>query len=115
MAKPIVARLTKAVGTYPKGAELGFDSVADAISVLGDGTFKVDRYQSGEAYEPPKAASTPSPPADSGDTDVQVVQAQSATRAQLNDHARELGIEDPESFANKDVLFTAIQERQATS
>ncbi len=60
MSKPIVARLTKNTPDYPKGAELGFESVAKATSVLGEGAFVIDRYQSGEAYEAPKAASTSS-------------------------------------------------------
>lgn len=57
MSNPIVARLTKNTPDYPKGAELGFETVAKATSVLGEGTFVVDRYQSGESYEAPKSAS----------------------------------------------------------
>ncbi len=60
MSKPIVARLTKNTPDYPKGAELGFETVAKATSVLGDGAFTVVSYQDGSEYETPKAASTSS-------------------------------------------------------
>lgn len=36
--------------------------------------------------------------------------SQSSTRDELNDHATELGIEDPESFKTKGDLWDAIQE-----
>ncbi len=55
MSKDIVIELTRAVGTFPKGAELGFASEAKATSTLGDGAFKVVRYQNGEAIEAPKS------------------------------------------------------------
>lgn len=55
MSKPIVARLTKNTQDYPKGAELGFETVAKAESVLGDGVFTVDHYQDGSEYEAPKS------------------------------------------------------------
>ncbi len=61
MAKPIVVQVTKQTGDYVKGAELGFDSEAKATSTLGDGTFKIVRYQDFSEYEAPKA----SPRADS--------------------------------------------------
>lgn len=57
MTKPIVVQTTKQADRYPKGAELGFESVAKAEKVLGDDAFKVVRYQSGEPYEAPKSTS----------------------------------------------------------
>ncbi len=54
MTKDIVVETTKQVGEYPKGTELGYASEAKATSVLGEGAFKVVRYQSGEAYEAPR-------------------------------------------------------------
>ncbi len=63
MVKPIVAQLTKAVGDYPKGAELGFDSVAKANSVLGDESYKVVSYQDGSPWEAPTKATRSSAPA----------------------------------------------------
>jgi len=67
MTKPIVATLTKAVGAYPKGAELGFDSEAKATRELGEGSFRIDRYQSGEVYEEPKASRSSDAKADKKD------------------------------------------------
>ncbi len=64
MSKDIVVELTRAVGTYPKGAELGFASEAKATSTLGDGAFKVVRNQDGTAIDAPKpqkAADAPEP------------------------------------------------------
>lgn len=63
MTKDIVVELTRAVGLYPKGTELGFASEAKAASVLGEGAFKVVRYQSGEAYEAPKVQKADDAPA----------------------------------------------------
>ena len=61
MSRPIVVETTKVTDDYPKGAELGFENEAKASSVLGEGAFKVTRYQDGGAYDAPKA----SPRADS--------------------------------------------------
>ncbi len=55
MSKDIVVELTREVGTYPKGAELGFTSEARATSTLGDGAFKVVRNQDGTSIEAPKS------------------------------------------------------------
>jgi len=67
MAKPIVVQVTKQTGDYVKGAELGFDSEAKATSTLGDGAFKIVRYQDFE-YEAPKAQKAADAPK-SGDKD----------------------------------------------
>lgn len=56
MTKPIVVRLTKAAAGFPKGAELGYATEAQARTVLGDDTFTVVRHQDGSAYEAPKRA-----------------------------------------------------------
>ena len=56
MSRPIVVETTKVTDDYPKGAELGFETEAKATSTLGDGAFKVTRYQDGGAYEAPKAS-----------------------------------------------------------
>lgn len=56
MSTPIVVRLTKPVRDYPKGAELGFATEAQARKVLGDDTFTVVRHQDNTAYEAPKRA-----------------------------------------------------------
>ena len=56
MSKPIVVETTKATDDYPKGAELGFETETKATSTLGEGAFKVTRYQDGGAYEAPKAS-----------------------------------------------------------
>lgn len=57
MSRPIVVELTKATDAYPKGAELGFDTEAQARKALGeDASFKVTRYQDGGPYEAPKAS-----------------------------------------------------------
>ena len=55
MAKSIVVQVTKQTGDYLKGAELGFDSEAKATSTLGDGAFKIVRYQDFTEYEAPAA------------------------------------------------------------
>lgn len=55
MSKDIVVELTRAVGPYPKGAELGFASEAKAKQVLGEDTFKVTGLQSREPYQEPRA------------------------------------------------------------
>ncbi len=55
MAKPIVVQVTKQTDDYGKGAELGFESEAKATSILGEGAFKVVRYQDQTAYEAPAA------------------------------------------------------------
>lgn len=57
--KSIVVETTRAVGTYPKGAQLGFDSEAKARSVLDD-AFKVTGYQDGTEYEEKPAAKSTS-------------------------------------------------------
>ena len=66
MSKPVVAEVTKANARYPKGAELGFDSEAKAKSVLGEGNYKITRYQSGDPYEAPKRATTTQDASDDG-------------------------------------------------
>lgn len=55
MSRPIVVQLTKATDAYPKGAELGFATEAQARKALGDDAeFKVVRYQDGGEVEQPK-------------------------------------------------------------
>lgn len=55
MSKPIVVELTKATAAYPKGAELGFATEAQARQALGDDTaFRIVRYQDGTEYEAPQ-------------------------------------------------------------
>lgn len=56
MSAPIIVRLTKPVRDYPKGAEFGYASEAQARKVLGDDTFTVVRNQDNTAHEPPKRA-----------------------------------------------------------
>lgn len=51
-SKPLVIQLTKAVGAYPKGAELGVDKASDADKLF-EGAYKITGYQDGSAYEPP--------------------------------------------------------------
>ncbi|MEJ7901903.1 MAG: hypothetical protein WKF63_08635 [Thermomicrobiales bacterium] len=68
MAKPIVVQVTKQTGDYLKGSELGFDSEAKATSTLGDGAFKIVRYQDFSEYEAPKAQKAADAPK-SGDKD----------------------------------------------
>jgi len=67
MTKPIVATLTKTVGAYPKGAELGFDSEAKAAKELGEGSFRIDRYQDGTLVEELKSSRSSDAKADKKD------------------------------------------------
>jgi hypothetical protein len=48
MADPIVVRTTKAVGVYPKGAELGYRTETDAKAILGEGNYTVVSLQNGQ-------------------------------------------------------------------
>lgn len=50
--KPLVIRLTKDAGGWPKGTELGVDRESDAQKLYSDG-YKIVSYQDGGAYEPP--------------------------------------------------------------
>ncbi|MDQ3654011.1 MAG: hypothetical protein M3457_02880 [Chloroflexota bacterium] len=52
MTRDIVVETTKATDAWPKGTELGYASEAKATSVLGEGAFRVVRYQDGTAIEP---------------------------------------------------------------
>ena len=51
MSKPIVVEVTKTGTDWPKGAELGYESEAQARKALGDGAFKVLRHQDGSPVE----------------------------------------------------------------
>lgn len=57
MTEPIVVETTKQTEGYPKGAELGFASVAKAESILGEGAFKVVRNQDGSDFQESKKSS----------------------------------------------------------
>lgn len=105
MAKPIVVRLTRAVDSYPRGAELGFATVAQAETVLGEGAFRVDRYQDGSAYDKPKAASGTAGRADS-EPDAPPSLG-SMTRAELDVEAERLGVTG--EFATKADVIVAIE------
>ena len=61
MTKPIRVQLTKAVGDWPKGAELGFDSETDASKSLGHGAYKITANADTTEYVAP-ARPTDGPP-----------------------------------------------------
>jgi hypothetical protein len=95
-SKPILVRTTWDTAGWIKGSELGFDSVAKAEKVLGEGAFTVVSHQDGSPYEAPKAP----PPAN----------PKRMTRDQLNAYAAELGFPDPAGFqGTKAELLAAIE------
>lgn len=58
MTNPIVVRTTKAVGSFPKDAELGYRSEADAKAILGD-AFEIVRFQDGQPLPEKQPAAKP--------------------------------------------------------
>lgn len=65
MAKPIRVRLKRAIGDWPKGAELGFDSEAAATKELGDAdAYTVTMYADTSEYVAPEPAAASEPAAD---------------------------------------------------
>ncbi len=90
MAKPIVVQVTKATDDYIKGAEFGFDTEAKAASTLGDGNFKIVRYQDQSPYEAPVQSSTPKRNRRSG-ANTQAAAPQEAPAARESNDAEKKG------------------------
>lgn len=67
MSRPLRIELTKDTGDYPKGAQLGVESLADAKRLYPD--HKVISYVDGSTYDPPEKSGKDDEPAKTGRDD----------------------------------------------